>query len=72
MQYDNCWEELALKSGFNDDDIFAREAMEPFYEDERGWEEETLFSLDQFVVEWRKLVVNNARGIQSPPKQTKG
>ncbi len=46
--------------------------MEPFYEDERGWEEETLFSLDQFVVEWRKLVVNNARGIQSPPKQTKG
>ena len=72
VHYDNCWEELALKSGFNDDDIFAREAMEPFYEDERGWEEETLFSLDQFVVEWRKLVVNNARGIQSPPKQTKG
>ena len=72
IQYENCWEELALKSGFNDDDIFAREAMEPFYEDERGWEEETLFSLDQFVVEWRKLVVNNARGIQSPPKQTKG
>ena len=44
VHYDNCWEELALKSGFNDDDIFAREAMEPFYEDERGWEEETLFS----------------------------
>ena len=72
VQYDNCWEELALKSGFNDDDIFAREAMEPFYEDERGWEEETLFSLDQFVVEWRKLVVNHARGIQSPPKQRAG
>ena len=72
IQYENCWEDLALKSGFNDDDIFAREAMEPFYEDERGWHEENLFSLDQFVVEWRKLVVNNARGIQSPPKQTKG
>ena len=72
IQYENCWEELALKSGFNDDDIFAREAMEPFYEDERGWHEENLFSLDQFVVEWRKLVVNHARGIQSPPKQTTG
>ena len=72
VQYDNCWEELALKSGFNDDDIFAREAMEPFYEDERGWEEEILFSLDQFVVEWRKLVVNHARGIQSPPGRTRG
>ena len=72
VQYDNCWEELALKSGFNDDDIFAREAMEPFYEGERGWEEETLFSLDQFVVEWRKLVVNHARGIQPPPKQRAG
>ncbi len=69
IQYENCWEELALKSGFNDDDIFAREAMEPFYEDERGWEEETLFSLDQFVVEWRKLVVNHARGIQTPRRQ---
>lgn len=72
VQYDNCWEELALKSGFNDDDIFAREAMEPFYEDEQGWQEENLFSLDQFVVEWRKLVVNHARGIQSPPKQRAG
>ena len=72
IQYENCWEELALKSGFNDDDIFAREAMEPFYKDERGWHEENLFSLDQFVVEWRKLVVNHARGIQSPPKQTTG
>ena len=69
IQYDNCWEELALKSGFNDDDIFAREATEHFYEDDRGWEEETLFSLDQFVVEWRKLVINHARGIQPPPKQ---
>ena len=72
IQYENCWEELALKSGFNDDDIFAREAMEPFYKDERGWHEENLFSLDQFVVEWRKLVVNHARGIQSLPKQTTG
>ena len=67
VQYDNCWEELALKSGFNDDDIFARAATEPFYEDDRGWEEETLFSLDQFVVAWRKLVVDHARGIKSPP-----
>ena len=72
VQYDNCWEELALKSGFNDDDIFARAATEPFYEDDRGWEEETLFSLDQFVVAWRKLVVDHARGIQLPPGRKTG
>ena len=52
--------------------LFAREAMEPFYEDEQGWQEENLFSLDQFVVEWRKLVVNHTRGIQSPPKHRAG
>ena len=67
IKYQHCWEELALKSGFNDDDIFAREAMEPYYQDDRGWEEETLFSLDRFVVEWRKLVIAHARGIQPGP-----
>ena len=46
--------------------------MQPFYEDDQSWEEETLFSLDQFVVEWRKLVVNFARGIQSPPSASTG
>ncbi len=67
LRYKKCWEELALKSGFNDDDIFAREAMEEFYANGRGWEEEKLFALDRFVVEWRKLVQKHARGIQPAP-----
>jgi phenylpropionate dioxygenase-like ring-hydroxylating dioxygenase large terminal subunit len=68
IRYRNAWEGLALKEGFNDDDIDAREAMEPFYENGRGWSEETLFELDEFVVHWRRLVVKHARGIQPPPE----
>lgn len=68
LRYKNVWEDLALKAGFNDDDIFAREAMEDFYANGRGWEEERLFSLDRFVVEWRKLVQKHARGIQPAPR----
>jgi phenylpropionate dioxygenase-like ring-hydroxylating dioxygenase large terminal subunit len=68
IRYKNAWEDLALKSGFNDDDIFPREAMEPFYYDNhRGWAEEQLFSLDEFTIRWRRLVVKFARGIQPPP-----
>jgi phenylpropionate dioxygenase-like ring-hydroxylating dioxygenase large terminal subunit len=67
LRYDHVWEELALKSGFNDDDVFAREAMEDFYRNDRGWAEERLFELDEFVVHWRRLVVKHARGIQPAP-----
>jgi nitrite reductase/ring-hydroxylating ferredoxin subunit len=68
IKYKYAWEELALKSGFNDDDIFPREAMEPFYEDNRrGWAEEKLFSLDELTIRWRRLVVKYARGIQPQP-----
>jgi hypothetical protein len=67
IHYRHAWEELALKSGFNDDDVWSREAMEDFYRDDRGWREEKLFSLDEFVIHWRRLVVKFARGIQPPP-----
>ena len=36
------WKPLAL-DGFNDDDIWAREATEPFYGDDYGWLREQLF-----------------------------
>ena len=72
IRYKHAWEELALKSGFNDDDIFPREAMEPFYEDnQRGWAQEQLFSLDELTIRWRRLVVKYARGIQPPPGGTR-
>lgn len=68
IKYRHAWEDLALKGGFNDDDMFAREAMEPFYMDnQRGWAEEKLFSLDELTIRWRRLVVKYARGIQPAP-----
>lgn len=67
LRYESVWEDLALKAGFNDDDIFAREAMDDFYTNRNGWDEEQLFSMDQFVVEFRKLIHKHARGIQPPP-----
>jgi len=71
-RYTHAWEELALKSGFNDDDIFAREAMEPFYQNDRGWAEERLFELDEFVVHWRRLVAKHARAVQPSPDSLPG
>ena len=69
LRYENAWEELALKDGFNDDDIWAREAQEDFYNNRNGWDEEQLFSMDQFIVEYRKLVHKHARGVQPPPNK---
>jgi nitrite reductase/ring-hydroxylating ferredoxin subunit len=69
LRYNVVWEDLALKQGFNDDDIFAREAQEDFYNNRNGWDEEQLFSMDKFVLEYRKLVHNHARGIQPPPNE---
>lgn len=71
LRYKNAWEDLALKAGFNDDDIFAREAMEDFYNNRNGWDEEQLFSMDQFIMEFRKMVHKYARGIQPPPDKLK-
>lgn len=67
IRYHNMWEDLALKDGFNDDDIWAREAQEDFYNNRNGWDEEQLFFMDKFIVEFRKLVHNHARGVQPPP-----
>ncbi len=65
---ENLWEPVALRN-FNDDDLFAREAMEPFYANGggRGWEDEMLCSMDAVIVGWRKVASRYNRGIQSPP-----
>ncbi len=68
IRFEHAWRDLALKGGFNDDDIWSREAMEAFYANGRGWEEEKLFSLDEFIVHWRRLFVKHARGIQQAPR----
>lgn len=62
-EFHDKWVGLAL-NGFNDDDILARESMEPFYADGRGWTEEILFEPDRAIIEWRRLASQHNRGIQ--------
>lgn len=67
-EFDRHWCVFALAegTGFNSDDIWAREAMEPFYRDDTGWLREQLFEADGNIVEWRKLASRHNRGIQQP------
>jgi carbazole 1,9a-dioxygenase len=64
-EFDLRWRALALE-GFNDDDIWAREATEPFYSDDTGWLREQLFEPDGNIIEWRRLASRHNRGIQLP------
>jgi carbazole 1,9a-dioxygenase terminal dioxygenase component len=57
------WEDVALR-GFNDDDVWAREALEDAYTKGDGWIKERLFKPDMCIVEWRKLASTCHRGIQ--------
>ncbi len=52
---------------FNNEDVFAREAMDEFYGKEDGWHREQLFGPDILVTAWRKLCANANRGIQLLP-----
>ena len=52
---------------FNNEDIFAREAMDEFYSVENGWHRETLFGPDILITAWRTLCSNTHRGIQKLP-----
>lgn len=62
-EVDTYWEEVALR-GFNDDDVWAREALEDAYTEGDGWTKERLFRPDMCIVEWRKLASAYHRGIQ--------
>jgi carbazole 1,9a-dioxygenase len=59
------WKPESLE-GFNNDDIAAREALQPFYSKDRNWLEENLVREDQSIVKWREVCHRNARGIQLP------
>jgi len=67
-EYENYLKKAVFHE-FNDDDVWAREAMQPFYENNVGFEEERLCDMDAVIIGWRKLVARHARGIQSPPKE---
>lgn len=66
FRYKHLYEPVALRD-FNDHDIFARQAMQPFYEN-GGWAEEKLCSMDAAIVSWRKMVARHNRGIQDAPR----
>ena len=52
---------------FNNEDMFAREAMDEFYSAEDGWHRERLFGPDVLITAWRILCSNTNRGIQNLP-----
>lgn len=62
-EFDTKWRELAL-AGFNDDDIWAREAQQEFYRHDEAWLMERLFEPDANIVQWRRLASRRNRGIQ--------
>lgn len=62
-EFDEKWCDLALK-GFNDDDLWAREAMQEFYKDDVAWVEEQLYEADLNIGQWRRLASQRNRGIQ--------
>jgi phenylpropionate dioxygenase-like ring-hydroxylating dioxygenase large terminal subunit len=65
FRFKHYYEPVVLKD-FNNHDLHARQAMQPFYE-KGGWEDEKLCSLDAVIVGWRKMVARYNRGIQDPP-----
>jgi carbazole 1,9a-dioxygenase terminal dioxygenase component len=62
-EFDDKWCELALQ-GFNNDDIWAREAQQEFYHNDEAWTREHLFEPDRNISQWRALASRRNRGIQ--------
>ncbi|NKB37954.1 MAG: Rieske 2Fe-2S domain-containing protein [Gammaproteobacteria bacterium] len=62
-EFENKWKDLALR-GFNDDDIWAREAQQTFYKNDEAWYKEQLFEPDRNISKWRQLASEHNRGIQ--------
>ena len=62
-EFENKWRDLAL-AGFNNDDVWAREAQQNFYQDDAAWVTERLFEADRNIIQWRQLASRCNRGIQ--------
>ncbi len=70
-RYDRVFKPLCLH-GFNDCDLYAREAMHEFYADGTGWDDEQLVSTDISPVTWRKVSSRWNRGIAKPGRGVDG
>jgi nitrite reductase/ring-hydroxylating ferredoxin subunit len=66
-RYERVYKPLALH-GFNDCDIYAREAMEAFYADGTGWDQEKLVATDISPITWRKVASRWNRGVAKAPQ----
>ncbi len=69
FMYKNYFEPLAIR-GFNDNDLFAREATEEFYQKHDGWNNEVFAHADFSVVQWRKHASKFGRGFFQSPYAT--
>ena len=63
-EFDEKWNDLALK-GFNNDDIWAREAQQDYYRHDEAWLGEHLYEADRNITSWRSLASRRNRGIQT-------
>lgn len=70
-RFENLYKPMCLH-GFNDCDLFARDAMQNFYADGTGWNEEQLADMDASVVTWRKIASRHNRGLARKPKGVPG
>ena len=61
-EFDDKWCEMALQ-GFNNDDIWAREAQQEYYRYDEAWTEEHLYEADRSISVWRQLASKRNRGI---------
>jgi nitrite reductase/ring-hydroxylating ferredoxin subunit len=64
-RFERVYMPLCLR-GFNDCDLYAREAMEEFYADGAGWDDEQLVATDVSPITWRKVASRWNRGIAKP------
>lgn len=70
-KFERVYKPLCLH-GFNDCDLYAREAMQNFYADGTGWDDEQLVATDISPITWRKLASRWNRGIAKPGKGVAG
>jgi hypothetical protein len=70
-RFDYLYKPLCLH-GFNDCDLYAREAMQDFYADGTGWNDEQLMATDVSPITWRKLASKWNRGIAKPGRGVDG
>lgn len=66
--YENMWKGLFHMEGFNDQDIWAREAMQEPFQNEDEFLKEQLMKPDMGLVQWRRMVHEHARDFQPAPR----